>query len=472
MSLLHRLDRLPLSRPHYMLLLIGGLGYTFDGMDVAIIAFLLPALRDVWSLSGAELGLVGSATPIGVLIGALLAGYVGDRYGRKTVMCWALAIYCVMTLVAAFSPNFTVFVIARVLAGVGTGAESVIIAPFLSEFIPPKKRGWFIGSLAGFFSFGFVGAALLGRFVVPEFEDGWRYAQVITALPILMLLWWRRSLPESPRFLLGKGRTDEARAIVETLENQVIAATGKPLPPVDAPREVEPVVAPAPSPGLLQSLVIMFGSAMRRQTTVIWVIWFVVTFCYYGFFAWIPSLLVERGFTVTRSFEFSIIIYIAQIPGYFSAAVCSDWLDRKRTIALYLVGSTISAWCLSQADSAGAIVAAAAVLSFFLNGCYAGLYAYTPESFPTAIRATGCGFASAFGRVGSIMAPSIIGVFSASLGFAGVFTMTTSVLAAGVVVLLAWGVNTKGYSLEAIAPEKRGDAVKGEGNAREAWRTR
>ena len=455
MSLLHRLDRLPVSRPHYQLLLIGGLGYTFDGMDVAIIAFLLPALRDVWSLSGAELGIVGSATPIGVLIGALLAGYIGDRFGRKTVMCWALAIYCIMTLVAAFAPSFPVFLIARVLAGVGTGAESVIIAPFLSEFIPPKKRGWFIGSLAGFFSFGFVGAALLGRFVVPEFDDGWRYAQVVTALPILMLLWWRRSLPESPRYLLGKGRSNEARAIVERLEQQVIAATGKALPPIaqqpDAPR-----AAPSPAtPGLLQSLLIMFGPAMRRQTTVIWVIWFVITFCYYGFFAWIPSLLVERGFTITRSFEFSIIIYIAQIPGYFSAAICSDWLDRKRTIALYLAGSTLSAWCLSQADSVGAIVAAAAVLSFFLNGCYAGLYAYTPESFPTAIRATGCGFASAFGRIGSIMAPTIIGVFSASMGFAGVFVMTTSVLAAGIVVLLAWGVNTRGHALEAILPQAK-----------------
>jgi len=451
-SLLHRLDRLPVSRPHFLLLIIGVLGYTFDGTDVAIIAFLLPALHNIWSLDGAQLGLIGSATPIGVLVGALLAGYMGDRFGRKTVMCWALALYCVMTLVAAFSTNFTVFIIARVLAGVGTGAESVIIAPFLSEFIPPKKRGWFVGSLAGFFSFGFVGAALLGRFIVPEFEDGWRYAQMITALPILMLLWWRRSLPESPRFLLGKGRTEEARVVVETLEKQVMAATGKPLPPVPETVPEEPVSSVSTeSPGLLSSLAMMFNPAMRRQTTVIWVIWFVVTFCYYGFFAWIPSLLVARGFTVTRSFEFSIIIYLAQIPGYFSAAVCSDWLDRKRTIALYLVGSTISAWCLSQAGSTGAIVAAAAILSFFLNGCYAGLYAYTPESFPTSIRATGCGFASAFGRVGSIMAPSIIGIFSASLGFAGVFTMTTSVLAIGVLVLLAWGVDTKGYSLEALS---------------------
>ena len=448
MSLLMRLDRLPVSRPHYRLLLAGGLGYAFDAMDIALIAFLLPPLQAFWSLSGPELGLIGSATPVGVLIGALLAGYIGDRFGRKVVMCWALAVYCAMTLAAAAAPNYPTFVAARLLAGVGTGAESAIIAPFLSEFIPPAKRGRFIGSLAGFFSFGFVGAALLGRYVVPEFDDGWRYAQVITALPVVMLLWWRRVLPESPRFLLSRGRQDEARRIVEQFEREVETATGRPLPVPTAKRAES--AATAPSPGLCQSLAMMFSRPMRRQTLVIWITWFALTFSFYGFFSWIPSLLVARGFTVTQSFAFSLIIFSAQVPGFFSAAFISDWLDRKWTIALYLVGSIFSAWGLSQAQSAEGIVTAAALLSMFLNGCYAGLYTYTPESFPTAIRATGCGFASAFGRIGSILAPSIIGIFSSAMGFTGVFTMIAVMLAGGILVLLAWGVNTRGGSLEAL----------------------
>lgn len=463
MSIISRLDRLPISKPHYSLLFIAGLGYAFDGMDVAIIAFLLPSVRHVWSLSGAELGIIGSATPVGVLFGALIAGYIGDRFGRKVVMCWALALYCIMTMVAALAPNFIVFVLARVLAGVGTGAESVIIAPYLSEFIPPKRRGWFIGSLAGFFSFGFVGAALIGRFIIPSFDDGWRYAQMLTAMPIIMLLWWRRSLPESPRFLISKGRLDEASAIVDKLEKKVVASTGKVLPPIEILPGEEHTINTSFSPGVRQSLLMMFSVSMRRQTTIIWVTWFVVTFCYYGFFAWIPSLLVERGFTITRSFGFSIIIYLAQIPGYFSAALISDLIDRKKTIALYLAGSAVSALCLSQAGSADSIVASAAVMSFFLNGCYAGLYTYTPESFPTSIRATGCGFASAFGRLGSILAPSIIGFFYSSLGFAGVFTMTGLVLVTGVFVLLVWGLSTRGYSLETLAS----DAIESEKTRRE-----
>lgn len=448
MSLSARLDRLPLSRPHTLLLVIGGLGYTFDGMDAAIVAFLLPDLQRVWGLSDPQLGLIGSATPLGFLVGAVVAGILGDRIGRKKVMMWALAFYALFSVVAAVSPSYEVFLGARVLAGMGTGAESAIIAPFLSEFVPAHRRGWFVGALAGFFSFGFVGAALIGRFVVPLGDDGWRWAQVITALPILMLLWWRRALPESPRFLATQGRMQEAEAVVSKLERDVERATGEPLPPVAVDHEPDQL-APVKR-GLLAGLAVVWGKGMRRRTAVTWVIWFVITFAYYGFFSWIPTLLVNQGITITKSFEFSIIIYVAQIPGYFSAAWLNERFDRKNTIALYLTGSAFAAYWLSQMSDPVLITAAGATLSFFLNGTYAGLYAYTPEVFPTFIRATGTGLASAFGRVGSITAPIIIGVTSSTWGFAGVFGLTTAVLAVGVVTTLLFAVPTRGRSLEDI----------------------
>lgn len=458
MSISSRLDRLPLSRPHYALLLIGGLGYTFDGMDGAIVAFLLTSARDTWDLTQGQLGFIGSAAPFGFFFGAILAGYLGDRIGRKNVMMYALAVYALFSVVAALAPNYEVFLVARIFAGLGAGAESVIIAPFISEFIPPKRRGWFIGSLAGFFSFGFVLAALIGRFVVPIGEDGWRWAQVVTAIPILMLLWWRRSLPESPRYLASKGRIAEATQIVDTFEDKVRKATGMvELPPVD--EETEHLVEENRKSGFLAALKAMWSKEHRRDTSVIWIIWFVITFSYYGFFSWIPTLLVDKGITVTTSFSYSIIIYLAQIPGYFSAAYLNDKIERKYTIAIYLLGSALSAFWLSQAEQETTVVIAAAVLSFFLNGTYAGVYAYTPELFPTWMRATGSGFASAIGRVGSILAPSIIGFSAASLGFGGVFGMTTAVLTVGVIVIVIFGAKTSGRSLEEIqdkATESRG----------------
>ncbi|MGO4188979.1 MFS transporter [Pseudarthrobacter sp. TAF60_1] len=449
MSLTARLDRLALSRPHYKLLLIGGLGYSFDGMDGAVVAFLLPRIQELWGLSNASLGLVGSAAPFGFFFGAILSGWLGDRFGRKKVMLWALAFYCLMSVVAAMAPNFEIFLIARIFAGLGAGAESVIIAPFLSEFIPPKRRGWFIGTLAGFFSFGFVGAALVGRFIVPMGEDGWRWAQVVTAIPILLLLWWRRSLPESPRFLISRGRMSEATEVVERFEQSVVAATGKQLAPL-MPGNEEEITKHDQKINIWNALKFMWSRAMRRRTAVIWLIWFVITFSYYGFFSWIPTLLVGRGITVTKSFEYSIIIYLAQIPGYFSAAWLNDRIDRKNTIALYLAGSALSAFWLSQSNDSGMILVAAATLSFFLNGTYAGVYAYTPELFPTWMRATGVGLASAVGRIGSILAPSIIGIFSVALGFGGVFVMTTVVLTIGVLGVVIFGASTAGKSLEDI----------------------
>ena len=448
MALLARMDRLPMSRPHYALLVIGGLGYTFDGMDNALIAFLLPSIQREWGLSNGPLGILASATPFGYLVGALLAGTIADRIGRKPIMLWALAVYTVFTLVAAFAPGFEIFAGARILAGVGIGAESVIIAPYLAEFVPPQRRGWFVGALAGFFSFGYVGAALLGRFIVPLSADGWRWAQLMTAVPIVLLLWWRRSLRESPRYLLARGRRAEAQVVVESFEARVRRAIGRELPPVTEEDSDDDVTVRKVS--LATSFAYLWSRSMRRRTAVVWLIWFVVVFSFYGFFTWIPTLLVQQGIQVTKSFNYSLIIFVAQIPGYFTGAWLSERLDRKNTIAIFLTGAALSAFWLSQSSSATMILISGAVLSFFLNGATAGEYAYTPEMFPTWVRATATGAASAFGRIGSISAPIIIGYTSARFGFGGVFGLTCAILVVGVIGVLIFGVSTKGHSLEEL----------------------
>src|SRR5690349_13126779 len=156
-----RLERLPFSAFHRRLLLMGGLGYCFDAMDSAVIAFVLPVAMTQWSLTSVDAGVLSSATFIGYFFGAFAAGTAGDLIGRRRIMMWALVIYCVASFVSAFVSSATPFFWLRVLAGVGTGAESVIVAPFLSEFVPKTYRGRFIGALAGFFSFGFFGAAVL-----------------------------------------------------------------------------------------------------------------------------------------------------------------------------------------------------------------------------------------------------------------------------------------------------------------------
>jgi putative MFS transporter len=463
MSLLARLDRLPLSRPHWNLMVIGGLGFTFDGADNALVAFLLPSIKAQWEFGNGGLGLLAAATPVGYLFGAAIAGLLGDRVGRKPVMLWALAIYTFFTLVAAMAPGWEVFASARIVAGIGIGAESVIIAPYLSEFIPPKHRGWFVASLAGFFSFGYVIAALIGRFVVPLGENGWRWAQVVTALPIVALLWWRRSLHESPRHLLARGRTADAERVVADFERRV-EARGHTLEPVgsvsyDGDLRIERT-------SVLNTVRALWARGMRRRTAVVWLVWFVNVFTFYGFFTWVPTLLVQRGIEVTRSFDYTLVIYLAMIPGYFSAAALAELLDRKYTLSVYLTAAAASAYWLSQSEEPSRILIAGAVLSWFLNGAFGVIYAYTPELFPTRMRASAAGLASAFGRLGSITAPIVIGFGSAAWGFGGVFGLTTGVLVVGVLGVLIFGPSTSGRSLEDLnesgTPTSTDPAVSGE----------
>ena len=314
LNLAARIERIPFNRFHLQLLFIGGLGYTFDGLDAAVMAFVLPVLRTTWSLTSIQVGFLGSSTYIGFFFGALLAGLLGDAIGRRAVMMYALVLYCVASVGSAFANEWTTFLGWRVLAGAGTGAESAIIAPYLSEFVASHFRGRFTGSLAGFFSFGFVGAALLGYFVVPLHPQSWRWVLALTAAPILMLLWWRRALPESPRWLASVGREAEAEAVLAKMEASAIREGHElaPLATIPAP----PAVA-EPRRSFLGNLAALWTPGLRPITAMTWLMWLSITFSYYAFFTWIPSLLVESGMTITRSFGFSIAIYLAQVPGYF-----------------------------------------------------------------------------------------------------------------------------------------------------------
>lgn len=453
------MDRMPISKPHYKLALIGGLGLLFDGMDGALVSYILPVITPLWQLQGAQTGLIGSSLLIGILVGSLAAGVVGDRLGRRKVMMYALALYAVATLAAAASQNWEMFFTFRVIAGIGIGAEAAIIPTFISEFIPASKRGLFVGSVAGFFSLGYVSAALLGTFIVAGSPDGWRIGQVITALPILLLLWWRRTLPESPRWLISRGRHSEAEETINALEN------GRLLPPLStsiAPSFTSPQTGKSSGAGKripLFQFAELFKHGCGRRTAILWLLWISVTFSFYGFFVWIPSLLVNNGMTMTRSFTYTLIITLAQIPGYYSAAYLNERLSRKLTIASYLAGGAVSAFLLSTSDNNAQVLIYGCMLSFFMNGCYAGLYAYTPEVYPTKLRATGMGTASAVGRIGGIAAPIIIGAGYTQLGFGGVFTMIMSVLLVAALGVLTFGVNTTGRTLEDIseeAPERTG----------------
>ena len=450
-SISSKIESWPFSSFHRRLLVIGGLGYSFDAMDAAVLAFILPVLRTQWSLTSVQTGVLGSATYIGFFFGALLAGSLGDLIGRRRVMMVALAIYSAASLVSAMTHVWPTFLVARIFAGLGTGAESAIIAPYLAEFVARRYRGTFVGSLAGFFSFGFVAAALLGYLIVPATPDGWRIVLVLTALPVVMLLWWRRVLPESPRWLESRGRHDEAQAIVEKIERELLAAGYSLEPGAPATQGVASQPEAFAKASFVDNFKALWVGKQARVTAMTWAMWLAITFSYYSFFTWIPGLLMQHGMTITKSFAYSLAIYIAQVPGYFSAAWLNEKIGRQATIASYMVLGGVAAMVMTMTRTNEAIMVAGICLSFFMNGTYAGVYAYTSEVFPTAIRTTGTGIASAVGRVGAIVSPILVGYIFPVAGFGGVFGVTTAVLLAGALAVVMMGIKTKGLSLERIA---------------------
>lgn len=442
-----RLERLPLAGFHRRLLLIGGLGYMFDGLDSSSLAFLLPVVSKLWQLTSAQTGLVASSTYIGYFFGAFLSGVLADVIGRRRIMMSALAIYCAASMASATAHDWHTFFALRMLAGFGSGAETVVIAPFLAEFVPRRYRGMFCGALVGFMSFGYLSSSILGYTVVRNFADGWRYLAVLTSLPVVMLLWWRRTLPESPRWLESRGRSAEAGSIVRAIESRY-EQEGIALSP---PRSPGAIPAAAQGGGsALQNVLTLFSRRLVGTTAVSWLMWFSVAFAYYSFFSWIPSLLVKEGLTLTKSFGYSIAIYGAQIPGYFSAAWLNERIGRKGVVASYMTLGGLAAIALAFSHTGAQITVAGVCLSFFMNGAFAGVYAYTPEVFPTAVRTTGTGSSSSFGRIGSVSAPILVGLVYPAFGFFGVFAMTTTVLLAGACVVFFLGIETRNRSLEDI----------------------
>ncbi|ALC07017.1 hypothetical protein CDES_13435 [Corynebacterium deserti GIMN1.010] len=413
-----RLDRLPVTSKHKKLLGGSGIGWALDAMDVGLISFVMAALATHWGLTPTQTSWLGSIGFVGMAIGATFGGLLADKIGRRQVFALSLLVYGVATGASALSVSLVMLMALRFVVGLGLGAELPVASTLISEFSPRKVRGRMVVLLEAFWALGWILAAIIGAFVVTSSDNGWRWALALGCVPAAYAVYVRLGLPESVRFLERKGRHDEAEAIVVSFE-EAARAEGKELddaPVVNRDEEATGSVS-------------IWSAALRKRTIALWIVWFCINLSYYGAFIWIPSLLVADGFTLVRSFQFTLIITLAQLPGYATAAWLIEKWGRRSTLATFLAGSAVSAALYGLADVEWQILVAGCLLSFFNLGAWGALYAIGPELYPTNVRGTGTGAAAGFGRIASIIAPLIVPPIIALGGHIALFALFASAFA-------------------------------------------
>ncbi len=377
------------------LLGVFGLVWAADAMQVLAVGFTGAAIAKTFGLTVPQALQTGTLFFLGMLIGAAVFGRLADKYGRRRVLLITVACDAVFGLLSAFAPNFGMLLALRFMTGVAVGGTLPVDYAMMAEFLPAKNRGRWLVMLEGFWAVGTVVIALAAWATsLAGVEDAWRYIFIVTAAPALIGIWLRLWVPESPMHLLKSGRPEEAKSVM----NRVLRRNGKPeLPPkarLEAPLMVTNDKLLSPN--------------LRQRTLTTLAIWFLVSVSYYGIFTWIPAKLAGDGFGFVRGYGFLVVVALAQLPGYALAAYGVEAWGRKKTLIAFLFISAAACVLFTVADSSAVVGASILIMSFALLGTWGALYAFTPELYPTALRASGMGAAGAMARLGGLLAPSAL----------------------------------------------------------------
>ena len=447
-SIASRFERLPLTSYQKCIFLIIATAWLFDSMDLGMMTFVLGSIKAEFGLSAVQAGLVGSASFLGMFLGAAASGLLADRFGRRVVFQWSMVLWGGGSLLCATANDPTMLVIYRILLGIGMGMEFPIGQAMLAEIMPAKQRGRYVALLEGFWPLGFICAGLLAYFLLPTV--GWRGVFFALAVPSVFVLIVRRYVPESPRWLESRGRHSDADLVMGCIEERVRKAFGgRPLPQI-----VPSTTTVAADPGKA-GFSTLWSRGYAQRTLMVWLLWFFALLGYYGLTTWLGALLQQAGYPVTKSVFYTLLISLAGIPGFLTSAWLVEAWGRKPTCILMLLGSAALAYLYgSTAANAGdqtQLIAFGLGMQFFMFGMWSVLYAYTPELYPTRCRATGGGFASSIGRIGSLIGPYVVGVILPVAGQIGVFALGASCFVVAALVVVALGVETKGRVLEDVS---------------------
>lgn len=439
-----RLERLPFSKWHAKVLAVVATGHVFDAFDAITIAFVLPVLVVQWQMTPSEVGLLISIGYLGQLIGALLMGPAAERYGRIPTFRAALVIIALFSLGSAFAWGFAIFLILRFLQGIGLGGEVPVAATYLNELSPAKNRGRIIFTLQSGFSFGTLLTAVVAVWIIPLY--GWQSMFVIGALPIILAVFLPRLAPESPRWLAANGRVPEAEVIVSDMESRLSSNARAALPPLEV---ATPPLRQRPSFKQL------FSDGLAARTVGVWLLAFCTSITGYGLVAWMPTLYrTEYQLPVDIALKYGMFSNIVGFIATFAGILLIDYIGRRKTFMLGFFGSAVPMLYLAYAGTtvpAFQVMIYASISVMFITFLLCGLYVYAPEIYPTRIRATGAGAASAWLRIGSILGPVAVGTLLTHTSINSVFLLFGGAALVGTLSVAILGLETKGRALDEIA---------------------
>lgn len=437
-----RLDRLPVSAFHYRIFWLIAAGMFFDGYDLYVGGNVLGATLHSGFSTLAQNARFISFTFIGMTLGSVLAGFLGDRFGRRFTYQFNLAVFGLASLVAGFAPSMAVLNALRFVMGLGLGAEIVVGYSTMSEFAPPASRGRWLSFMAFVVVAGFPVTSLLGTLIIPHF--GWRPMFLIAGVGALIVWYLRKRLPESPRWLEAHGQPDAAEALLRTIEAEVGATRPLP-PPLPAPAPVAALgLASLAEPWLLRRLVVGSVTLITVNTLI------------FGFVNWLPTFFVLAGLSITKSFVFALVMALGAPFGCALGAFGADYFGRRRLIIGASLLTIVFGAIYPFATTASLVLGVGFLLIVCIYVLTAVLYGvYTPELFPTAVRLRANGLCNMLGRGATIFTPFlVIGLFRA-YGVGGVLALMIGLLVVQIVVVAAWGIEPARRGLETLAPAAR-----------------
>jgi putative MFS transporter len=442
-----RLDRLPVSAFHRRTAALLAYVFFFELGDLNSFAYAAPALRQQWQLSIGTIATITSASFVGMFVGAMSAGTLSDHIGRKRALLATTLWYSTMSLFNAFAWSVPSLFAARLLTGVGLSGMTVVAMTYIGEMFPSRVRGAYQARILMIGLIGIPATAYVARFLIKYFDWGWRGVFIWGSLALFFPLFARR-LEESPRWLERRGRVAEAESVLAGIEREVEQETG-PLPAIEQRRpgpfgpgarvEQDRPGPSEPGTGDDTGLTALFRSGYGGRALLLVSVWFCQTLGFYGFNSWVPTLLVEQGFSVVRALEQSSAISIGAVPGAWIASKIADRWERKYLIAIVaiLVGTFGMIYGLSF--NTWIIVIFGFLVAMSQQVFAPMLYAYTAECFPTAARNTGAGLSYGIGRLGNALGPLIVAFLFTTYGYRSVFAYIAACWVVVAFLILTFG---------------------------------